>query len=186
VRLLAQVAARFGLVVSEKAAAQAVPVLGRRRGRDQCRLRRALSKSRARAFHRPAAGAPSWREAVRFEYLRLYNSGVAAAYGRSKGMLAQAFSPPVAQPVDEHKTIRRRGFGQIFLSGVGKSLDQSLLKKAGFLEGLVERFQRRSEIFGESAAANGFVLITGWRLGAGKGLSEACLGPAVTPQHPEL
>ena len=80
VRLLAQVAARFGLVVSEKAAAQAVPVLGAVGGA-------AINVAFAEHFQNLARGHFIVRrlerrhgaEAVRFEYLRLYNSGVAAA-----------------------------------------------------------------------------------------------------------
>jgi hypothetical protein len=80
VRLITQVAARFGLVVSEKAAAQAVPVLGAVGGA-------AINIAFAEHFQNLARGHFIVRrlerrhgaDAVRFEYLRLYNASLSVA-----------------------------------------------------------------------------------------------------------
>jgi hypothetical protein len=80
VRLIAQIAGRFGLVVSEKAAAQAVPLLGAVGGA-------AINVAFAEHFQNLARGHFIVRrlerrhgaDAVRFEYLRLYNAAASAA-----------------------------------------------------------------------------------------------------------
>ena len=79
VRLTTQVAARFGVVVSEKAAAQAAPLLGALGGA-------AINVAFAEHFQNLARGHFIVRrlerrhgaDAVRFEYTRLYNAAAAA------------------------------------------------------------------------------------------------------------
>jgi hypothetical protein len=80
VRLIAQVAQRFGLVVSEKAVAQAAPLLGAVGGA-------AINVAFAEHFQNLARGHFIVRrlerrhgaDAVRFEYLRLYNAAASRA-----------------------------------------------------------------------------------------------------------
>ena len=61
VRLISQVASRFSIVVSEKAAAQAVPVVGAFGGAaNQCVIHRSFSGYGKRSFYCPKAGAASW------------------------------------------------------------------------------------------------------------------------------
>jgi EcsC protein family len=80
VRLIAQIAGRFGLVVSEKAAAQAAPLLGAVGGA-------AINVAFAEHFQNLARGHFIVRrlerrhgaDAVRFEYQRLYNAAASAA-----------------------------------------------------------------------------------------------------------
>lgn len=55
-RLITTVAARFGTVVSEKAAAQSVPVIGAVGGADQHGIHGPFPEHGPRAFHRPPPG----------------------------------------------------------------------------------------------------------------------------------
>ena len=75
VRLIAQIASRFGFVVSQKAAAQTIPVIGAaRRSCDQLCFYRPLSIRRTRPFYGPTARAKV-RQRYRFQCLRALSSG---------------------------------------------------------------------------------------------------------------
>ena len=90
-RLISQIAARFGVVVSEKLAAQAAPISGGDRRRDgQCRLRRPFPNPRARPFRRPAPGARARHELGRLRVSTLERRVDARALGGAASLVVSA------------------------------------------------------------------------------------------------
>jgi len=79
VRLIAQIASRFGVVVTQKLAAQAVPVIGALGGAAVLRIHRPLSGDCASPFHGAQARTALSKDPVRMTYDKLSAATPAAA-----------------------------------------------------------------------------------------------------------